>query len=134
MNNQAEDVLLPSIVSTDQYPELAPFWEAARSETLVLPKCTACRRFHWYPRANCPFCFGDIEWLPATGEAVVYSFSVSKHVAPAYAIAYVTLAEGVTMLSNVVDCDFDALAIGQKVRVAFAATKGGTPMPVFRPA
>ena len=33
-----------------------------------------------------------------------------------YVIAYVTLAEGPTMLTSLVECDFDALAIGQAVR------------------
>ena len=36
-----------------------------------------------------------------------------------YAIAYVTLAEGPTMLTNIVDCDLDELRIGQAVAVVF---------------
>ena len=48
-----------------------------------------------------------------------------------YAIAYVTLAEGPTMLTNLVDCDFDSLAIGQEVRLKFSPTDRGPPVPTF---
>jgi hypothetical protein len=51
-----------------------------------------------------------------------------------YAIAYVTLEEGVTMMTSIVDADLDALRIGLPVTVAFHPTDGGPPVPVFRPA
>ena len=51
-----------------------------------------------------------------------------------YAIAYVTLAEGPSMMTNIVDCDLDALKIGQDVKVKFVPTEGGPPMPFFTPA
>jgi hypothetical protein len=37
------------------------------------------------------------------------------------------------MMTNLVDCDFDALRIGQKVRPAFKAAADGTAMPCFTP-
>jgi uncharacterized OB-fold protein len=49
-----------------------------------------------------------------------------------YAIAYVTLAEGPTMMTNIVDCDFDKLSIGQAVNVVFKETEGGPPVPMFK--
>ena len=51
-----------------------------------------------------------------------------------YAIAYVTLAEGPTMMTNIVDCDFDALQVGQPVSIVFCDSEGGPPVPMFRPA
>ena len=51
-----------------------------------------------------------------------------------YAIAYVTLEEGVTMMTNPVDCDLDAIRIGQPVRVVFKASDSGPPVPMFTPA
>ena len=50
-----------------------------------------------------------------------------------YAIAYVTLAEGVSMLTNIVDCDFDTIRIGRDVRLVFKPTDGGPPVPMFTP-
>ena len=43
-----------------------------------------------------------------------------------YCLAYVTLDEGVSMITNIVDCDLDAIRIGQKVRVVFKPTDGRT--------
>jgi uncharacterized OB-fold protein len=51
-----------------------------------------------------------------------------------YCIAYVKLDEGVTMMTNIVDCDLDTVKIGQKVKVTFKKTEGGVSMPVFAPA
>jgi uncharacterized OB-fold protein len=49
-------------------------------------------------------------------------------------IGYVTLDEGLAVLTNFVDCDPETLKIGQRVKVRFQPTEGGAPAPVFRPA
>ena len=74
--------------------------------------CLACGEHHYHPRAICPHCFSD---------------------QTAYAIAYVTLADGVPMRTNIVDCDLDALAIGQAMRVAFKPSEGGPQVAMFTP-
>ena len=51
-----------------------------------------------------------------------------------YVIAYVTLEEGVTMMTNIVDCDPDAVRIGQRVKLSFRPSDGGPPLPMFTPA
>ena len=56
-----------------------------------------------------------------------------RRVPQPYAIAYVTLDEGVTMMSGIVDCDFDRLAIGQRVKVVFRASDGDVTVPAFVP-
>jgi hypothetical protein len=38
------------------------------------------------------------------------------------------------MMTNLVDCDFDRLKIGQRVKVVFTPTDGGPPVPTFTPA
>jgi uncharacterized OB-fold protein len=43
----------------------------------------------------------------------------------------VTLDEGITMLTNIVDCDLDTVKIGQKVKLTFKKTENGTAMPMF---
>ena len=47
--------------------------------------------------------------------------------------AYVTLAEGPTMMTNLVQCDFDALRVGQEVTLVWTPTEGGPPVPTFTP-
>jgi len=117
-------------------PESRRWWDAAAERRLLVGHCEACGRHHFYPRALCPHCMSDrTAWVEAGGGGVIYSFSVMRRGVPApYAIAYVKLDEGVSMLTNLVDCDFDALAIGQRVRVSFAASASGALVPVFAPA
>ncbi|GGG19269.1 DNA-binding protein [Caldovatus sediminis] len=117
-------------------PETEPFWTAAREGRFLVKGCASCGKNHWYPRAICPFCFSDrTEWRPASGRGVIYSLSVMKRAPEPYVMAYVTLEEGPTMMTNIVDCDFDALKIGQKVKLVFKPTEGdGPPFPMFTPA
>ena len=116
-------------------PETAAFWAAANEGRLTLKWCTACGKTHWYPRAICPHCGSDqTEWRDASGRGTIYTFSIARRPAPAYAIAYVTLEEGPTMMTNIVDCDFADIAIGQKVEVTFRPGAGGQAVPMFRPA
>jgi len=112
----------------------AEFLVGARAGKLLIRRCTACHQVHWYPRPVCPFCFGNTEWEAASGDGVIYSYSVLRRAPVPYAMAYVTLAEGPTMMTNLVGCDFDGLRIGQKVRVAFTEAEGGGPVPTFTPA
>ena len=116
-------------------PETKPFWEAAAEGRLLLKRCRSCGEVHYYPRAYCPFCgSGETEWQPASGAGTIYSYSVMRRAEAPYAIAYVTLDEGVTMMTNLVDCDLDAIRIGQRVRLVFKPTEGGPPVPAFTPA
>jgi uncharacterized OB-fold protein len=38
------------------------------------------------------------------------------------------------VLTNIVDCDSDALRIGMSVRLVFKPSDGGPPAPMFTPA
>jgi len=123
------------IPAPETNPETKPFWEAAAQGRLLIKKCVTCGEAHFYPRAICPFCGSDkTEWVTASGRGTVYSYSVMRRVPVPYALAYVTLEEGVSMMTNIVDCDLDAIRIGQPVTVAFKLTEGGPPVPMFRPA
>lgn len=111
-----------------------PFYLAAREGVLHVKRCLECRRLHWYPRALCPYCLGETEWLPVSGRGSVYSVSVTRRAGPRpYAMAFVRLEEGVTMLTNVVAQDLDTVHIGQAVEVSFEAAEGGWKIPMFRP-
>ena len=113
----------------------APFFAAAQQGVLRLRRCTACQKPHWYPRPVCPFCLGDTEWEDASGLGTIYSVTVTRRAGPIpYALAYVALDEGVTMLSNIVDCDLDTVHIGQRVTVCFKPADGGGVVAMFTPA
>ena len=123
------------IPAPEPNPETKPFWDAATEGRLLIKKCVTCGQVHFYPRAICPSCGSDkTEWVTASGRGTVYSYSVMRRVPIPYALAYVTLAEGVSMMTNIVDGDLDAIRIGQPVTVAFKPSDGGPPVPMFRPA
>ena len=114
---------------------LETYHAARRERRLLVPRCRACGEAHWYPRPFCPFCgSGELDWPEATGQGTVYSFSVMRRAETPYAIAFVTLAEGPTMMANVVGCPPDDIAIGMKVRLDFQDSVAGDPFPVFTPA
>ena len=115
-------------------PETKAFWDAAAAGRLMIGKCNACGEVHYYPRAICPFCFSPrTELQPASGRATIYTYSVMRRTPIPYAIAYVTLAEGPTIMTNIVDCDLDRIRIGQAVRLVFKPSDGGPPVPMFTP-
>src|SRR6266481_463530 len=102
--------------------ETQPYWDAAAEGKLLIKKCTACGEPHFYPRSHCPFCFSDkTEWVETSGKGIVYTYSVMRRAPIPYAIAYVTLAEGPTMMTNIVDCDLDSIKIGQAVHLGLAS-------------
>jgi uncharacterized protein len=113
-----------------------PFFEATAKGKLLLKKCKDCGEFHYYPRGICPYCFStSVDWVEAKGTGTIYTFSITRRAGPIpYCIAYVTLDEGVNMMTNIVDCDLDAIRCGQKVKLTFKTTANGTQIPMFAPA
>lgn len=116
-----------------QNADSLPFYESAAQGRFIGRRCTSCKQYHWYPRPYCPFCAQATEWVDLSGDAVVYSYSVMRRVPAPYAIAYVTLAEGPTMLTNIVGCDLDTIRIGQKLKVVWVASDGAQRVPCFTP-
>lgn len=117
------------------YPDAKPFWDAAAEGKLLVKRCRDCGEHHHYPRDGCPFCGSvNTEWRQAAGQGTIYSFSTMRRAEVPYVVAYVTLDEGPSMMTNIVDADADTLRIGQRVAVRFQPSDGGPPLPVFVPA
>lgn len=123
-------------------PSTVHFWQAASEGRLELPHCVDCDRLHYYPRAICPHCGSEnLRWKQISGRGTVYSWTISRRPAGPgfadlcpYVVALVDLEEGPRMLSNVRTDDFDGLAIGMPVIVAFETLADDIALPVFRPA
>lgn len=114
-----------------------PFFDAAKQGKMLLKRCKDCGEYHYYPRGICPSCFStNLEWVEAGGTGTIYTFSITRRSGPIpYCIAYVTLDEGINVMTNIVDCgDLDDIRIGQRVRLTFKETANGTKMPAFMPA
>ena len=108
------------------------YHDARRARRLLVPRCRSCAAYHWYPRSFCPFCYGaDLDWQEAAGEAVIYSYSVMRRADTPYVVALVTLREGPTMMTNIVDCDVEAVKVGLPVRLTFQDAADSEPYPVF---
>ncbi|HSG87637.1 MAG TPA: OB-fold domain-containing protein [Pseudomonadales bacterium] len=128
-------------MSEHRYPvpeaneETEAFWAAVNESRLPIGHCRACDSAHFYPRALCPHCHSDAtELRDAAGTGEIYTYSVMRRTKVPYAIGYVTLDEGVTLMTNFVDCDLDALAVGQRVQVVFVTADDGTSkVPCFTP-
>ncbi|WP_070154548.1 Zn-ribbon domain-containing OB-fold protein [Sphingobium phenoxybenzoativorans] len=120
--------------ATDTSPEAAAFQQAANESRLLFGQCSVCDKPHYYPRRICPFCSSaEVEWLQASGRGHIYSYSVVRKATPPYATAYVTLTEGVTMLTNLLTPDFDRLQIGDEVELLFVKGDDDQQSAFFRP-
>ena len=124
------------------YQDTAEYWSAARDHRFVIQRCKDCGEHQFYPRGVCSHCLSsDLEWNEASGAGTVYSFSVN-HRAPhpgfadkvPFVLAIVELAEGPRMMTNIVDCDPESVAIGMAVSVTFDDVTDDVTLPKFRPA
>jgi len=124
-------------------PEGEPFWQALAEHRLSLPRCRACTRTFFYPRAICPRCGSrELEWVTASGNGTLYSFCVHfrsfipglADAAP-FATALVDLDEGPRVTGFLVGVpeDPELIECGVRVRAEFLDTGDGTSMLAFRP-
>jgi uncharacterized OB-fold protein len=117
------------------------FWEACQRHELYLQRCRPCAELRYYPRALCPNCLSDqTEWVRSDGKGTVYTFTVThQNQSPGfrdslpYVMAYVELAEGLRMLTNLVGCAPDDVRIGMAVEVVFEDVTSGVTLPKFKP-
>jgi uncharacterized OB-fold protein len=120
----------------------APFWEATREQRFVLPWSTVTGRPVWCPREADPADpSAPFEWREASGEGTVYAFSVHHRPGPGrdgaegpYVVAIIELAEGARMMSNVVGCPPEEVAVGMPVRLVWHPLSAGRHLPQFTPA
>ena len=124
---------IPFVGTPETNPETKPFFDAAADGKLLLARCKDTGKFFWYPRGISPFTLGPVEWVEVSGRGKIYSFSTMERATPAYTIAYVTLAEGPKVLTNIVECEAKDIKIGQDVAVTFIKTEDGPSLPFFKP-
>lgn len=115
--------------------ETARFWSACNERRLMVKRCSACGKAHYYPRALCPHCFSvETEWEEVSGRGSIYAFSVMRRTETPFALALVTLDEGPTIMTNIIGCDADDIAIGRRVTVTFRPAVNGQLVAMFTPA
>jgi uncharacterized OB-fold protein len=131
----------PSRLMPRPTPETEFWWENCRNRRLLIQHCSDCGAHQFYPRVVCSACHGgNLEWTEAGGQAVVETFTICRvPVTEAYSerlpyvVAIVRLAEGPTMMTNIIGCDPDAVTIGMPVEVDFEDWGDQFTLPQFRP-
>lgn len=105
----------------------ARYWrEAPQRFRLEAGKCKKCGKVFFPPRLVCDACKArEFETVNLSSEGEIVSYTIIRtppsnfsDEAP-YAIGIVKLGNEVKVLTQIVDCDFDDLKIGAKVRVEF---------------
>lgn len=119
-----------------------PFWDGAKEGKLMLPRCTACNRVHFYPRTICPYCHeSSIEWFEASGEGYLYTFAVQQRAFGGwgeevpFVTAYIDLKEGdriFTQLRGVDASKPEEIKIGAKCRIEWDEASEDVHIPFWR--
>ena len=131
------------------YPRPAPiaaddmrFWSFIAAGELHLQCCADCRTSRHPPRPICAACGSTaVEWITASVRGEIWASTViHPPTLPAfasrtpYAAVVVRLVEGVFLVSNIVDCRPDDIAVGMQVEVAITEVEPGLLLPLFRAA
>ena len=116
-------------------PETKEFWDATKQGKLLVAKCPETGKHVWFPRRVSPFTGkSNMEYVESKGEGVVYTYSVMRRTPSPYCIAYVTLDEGPTIMTNIVNMNYDDVEIGMRVKVTFKDLNDEASLPLFEPA
>ena len=114
-----------------------------RRHELYMQRCRDCRRSATIRAPLCPSCLSErTEWVrcSGTGHGLYLHGDAIRTRAPGfrdalpYVLAYVELAEGVRMLTNIVGCAPDDVRIGMPVEVVFDDVTPTVTLPKFKPA
>ncbi|MFQ5415877.1 MAG: Zn-ribbon domain-containing OB-fold protein [Myxococcota bacterium] len=116
----------------------APFWDACRNGRLEVSACEDCGHCFLPPGPCCPRCWStQLAPQPVSGRGRVESFAVYRRTyhpgmpAP-YVVALIELEEGPRLVSNVVGCAPEEVAIEMPVVVRFERV-GEFVLPRFAP-
>jgi len=137
---------MPAPVLSDPYADARtqPFWDAAKREELVAPKCGNCGTFRMPPTRFCANCLSEeLVYEPIPGTGTVFTFIVVRHPLNPRAADYVPFmpaaidadgAPGIRFISNVVDCEPEDVKIGMRVKVVWNHVNDALTLPFWAPA
>ena len=116
------------------------FYNWCRRGDLRFQRCSACQAWRHVPRPMCASC-GSFEWTwqRSSGRGTVFSWTVAERpMHPAfqddapYAPVVIEMAEGVRLVSEMLDCSPDELEIGMPVELVFDHVTPEITLPKFK--
>lgn len=122
--------------------EDAEFWAHCAEHRLCFQACADCGQVRHPPTPVCGNCRSlNIRWREAPSVGSLFSYSVARHPtlpmlreSLPYIIASVIFPalNDVRLITNLVDADPDAIAIGAEVELQWDVANNGIPLPRFR--
>jgi len=114
--------VLPEVIARNEH-----FWRGGAEGRLQMLRCSPCGTWVHPPSPVCPSCYGkDVAVAATSGLATVVTFTLNhQRWVPApdhpYPIAIVELDEqpGLRLMTNIVGCPAEEVAIGMRVRCVF---------------
>jgi uncharacterized protein len=115
------------------------FWSGGRDGQLRITRCTRCGYYAHPPSPRCGRCFAEgLEPVAVTGRGYVSTYTINRRawtpgLEVPYVVAVVELEEqaGLRMLTNIVGCAPEEVAIDMPVEVEFVE-RGAAFIPTFR--
>ena len=116
------------------------YWEACKQGRLTLQRCSSCGHLQHYPRLLCVHCGGRaLVDVTASGRGTVRSFTIIRRAVSAafeadvpYVVALIELAEGPTLMTNIVQSPPESVQIGAVVELTFEQRTPDVALPQFR--
>jgi len=126
---------LPEITTADK-----PFWDAAKNHLLMAYQCRNCGTYY-SQTTDCIACDNpQMSWTKVSGKGKVFTFCVYHQVySPSwkddipYNVAWIKLAEGPLVISNIVGCKNEDIHIEMPVEVTFDDITDTITLPKFKP-
>jgi uncharacterized protein len=109
------------------------FWEGIAEGEFRIQRCQSCGSWRFPPTSFCPECHGvEFVWLPASGRATVWSYTV-VHRAPTpdlaasvpYTLVVGQLSEGPLVMARLMQIESGQVTIGNPITIGFHTDAGG---------
>ena len=117
------------------------FYQFCRNHELRFQRCQECATWRHMPRESCQAC-GSFNWTweRSSGKGQIFSWTIiHRPLHPGfaedvpYAAVVIELAEGVRMVSRVLNLPLENLRLGLPVEVVFDDVTPEVTLPKFRP-
>jgi uncharacterized OB-fold protein len=116
------------------------FFQGCADGRLLIQVCLECVKRQSLPRPWCGSCDAAVEWMEASGEGTLHTFTVIRRTRERpfadqvpYIVGVVELPEGPKMLGTVTGVGPEMIQIGQRFKAYAVLFAEGLALPQWRP-